>query len=102
MKDLLVKMASVADSLDEAGYYKEADTITEIMKRAKKKIDTSYVDKAIGRMEDTFNSIANRLEGPTASRSLSEAGVSRRQLASYLVEMENTLGKIRSMVPKDS
>jgi hypothetical protein len=98
MKETLVKMASVANALDEAGYYEDADTITEIMKTAKKKIDTNYSSGIVDRLYDSFNSTARRLEGPTARRELRDAGIEPRKLARHLDELNEKMDQIRGML----
>lgn len=95
--DVLVKMAELADKLDEMGQTKYADEITGIMVTAKKKMkgdSSDYLGDASGRFQSTFDSFARKIEGPTARGKMREKGVKERKVSVILDRIEEAISEL--------
>jgi hypothetical protein len=101
MSDVLVKMAELADRLDEYGCFVQADKITDIMKVAKKKMDgnssgadNEYLASAAERFQSVFDSFARRVEGPTARKQMVDAGIHGRKVAVILDKIDDSIKEL--------
>jgi len=99
--DVLVKMAELANRLDEMGHTKYADDITRIMITAKKKMTSEgddYLGGATERFKSSFEGFARRMEGPTARGRMKEKGVKERKVSVILDRMEQAIDELNQTV----
>jgi len=80
-RQIIASLNNIANTLDNSGLYKEANTITKVMVRIAEE-DNSKVDKAIERFKRSCEAITNSKR--TFQEKLTERMISRHEISQNL------------------